>query len=386
MPGYIITGKLGAGKTLCAVGRIQEVLKEGRPVATNLDLNLTVLLGKKKKNTKVFRVPDQPKLSDIKALGRAYEGPYDESKTGAIVLDECGTWLNSRDWQQKGRRELLDYLLHIRKMGWDLYFIIQDIALIDKQFRKALAEHVVYCRRMDRVNVPFLSFITKLILGKPLTFPKVHVGIVKYGDLPTSLTVDRWVYRGQDLYRAYDTTQIFKEDNYSAVYSLLPSYYLHRNSLSVKNLRFYMRLTKIYFKRFSKPAMFLAGASFLMLVTIIDRHYFDSQIMDADIAVISKAEAVETKIKKDDLWISLSDLKIVSHYNMGKNRDLYYFEDQDGLTYSVRDLSIRGIEVDGRGSCKAKLSNGTLSTEVYCSLNVSADSDDKKLVDGFDLF
>ena len=34
---YFITGKLGSGKSIAAVGKIRDYLNEGRAVATNLD-------------------------------------------------------------------------------------------------------------------------------------------------------------------------------------------------------------------------------------------------------------------------------------------------------------------------------------------------------------
>jgi hypothetical protein len=37
---HVVTGKLGSGKTLVSVSRIQERLAKGCPVATNLDLKL----------------------------------------------------------------------------------------------------------------------------------------------------------------------------------------------------------------------------------------------------------------------------------------------------------------------------------------------------------
>ncbi|HGS4937265.1 TPA: zonular occludens toxin domain-containing protein, partial [Vibrio parahaemolyticus] len=36
---YFVTGKLGSGKTLTAVGKIREAFMRGVPVATNLDIN-----------------------------------------------------------------------------------------------------------------------------------------------------------------------------------------------------------------------------------------------------------------------------------------------------------------------------------------------------------
>ena len=55
---YVITGKLGAGKSLCAVGKVKEYLIEGRKVATNLDINMTKLVGKRSKKSVVYRLPD----------------------------------------------------------------------------------------------------------------------------------------------------------------------------------------------------------------------------------------------------------------------------------------------------------------------------------------
>ncbi|KFC51102.1 zonular occludens toxin, partial [Halomonas sp. SUBG004] len=49
---YVVTGKLGAGKTLVAVGKIKDKLNHGCKVATNLDLNLDKLIGEKAKQTR----------------------------------------------------------------------------------------------------------------------------------------------------------------------------------------------------------------------------------------------------------------------------------------------------------------------------------------------
>ena len=227
MPVYVVTGKLGSGKTLASVGRIRDYLKESRKVATNLDLNLNNLVGNYAKKCTVFRVPDRPTVQDLESIGLGYEGDFiGEEKNGALVLDECGTWFNSRDWNAKGRKELLDWIIHARKKRWDVYFIIQDLEVMDKQARLMFAEHVVYCRRSDRFNIPFISSIYKLFTDKPLPLPKVHIGFVKYGDTANAAVVDRWVYRGTDLYKAYDTSQVFTEQSH-ALYSYLPPFFTH---------------------------------------------------------------------------------------------------------------------------------------------------------------
>ena len=264
MPVYVVTGKLGSGKTLATVGRIRDYLKEGRKVATNLDINLNKLVGNYAKSPVIFRVPDRPQAYHLEALGLGYDGDYvGEEKNGALVLDECGTWFNSRDWNAKGRKELLDWVIHARKKRWDVYFIIQDLEVMDKQARLMFAEHVVYCRRSDRFSIPLISPIFKLITDKALPLPKVHIGFVKYGDTANSPVVDRWVYRGTDLYDAYDTSQVFRENSHE-LYQYLPPYYTHgRYTNKIKDLK--NAITNFKVKGFH---FFLAGA--LMASTAVN--------------------------------------------------------------------------------------------------------------------
>ncbi|MBH3187336.1 zonular occludens toxin domain-containing protein, partial [Serratia sp. JKS000199] len=67
---HVVTGKLGSGKTLVSVSRIQERLAKGCPVATNLDLKLhnMPMVGRYAKKTRVIRVPDKPSLNDLLAI------------------------------------------------------------------------------------------------------------------------------------------------------------------------------------------------------------------------------------------------------------------------------------------------------------------------------
>jgi len=222
---YFVTGKLGAGKTLAAVGRIFTYLKQGRIVATNLDLDLSEPLSHYKKDVTVYRIPDKPSVEHLNAIGNANK-TFDEDKNGLLVLDECGTWFNTRNWSDKSRKAVIDWFLHARKLGWDIIFIVQDISLVDKQAREALAEHVGYCRRLDRISIPILSMLVKMITGKPLRFPRIHFSNIRYGDSLTSLIVDRWVYRGSEFYKAYDTKQCFTDTD-DGVYSLLSPWHTH---------------------------------------------------------------------------------------------------------------------------------------------------------------
>jgi len=224
---YCVTGKLGAGKTLVAVSRIQKYLNSKRRVATNLDLNLEKLVNPFAKKTNVIRLPDIPTEEDLNAIGKGYDGAIkSDDYNGALVLDECAKWLNSRDYRDKNRQGLINWMIHARKKRWDIFFIIQDISVMDKQFRDLFCEHVVYCRRMDKYSIPFLSAPYKFLFGKPLTGMKLHIGLVRYGEKETSTIVDRWMYRGTDLYSAYDTEQGFSDVS-DPIRSILPPYYVY---------------------------------------------------------------------------------------------------------------------------------------------------------------
>ena len=122
---YFLTGKLGSGKSLCAVGRIQEYLLAGRRVATNLDLTLEGLLPPHA-ICNVTRIPDYPRLEDFELLGFGdplgrIDGKVNEDKYGLIVLDELAMQFNSRAWRDADRIDLINWFRHARKLRWDLF-------------------------------------------------------------------------------------------------------------------------------------------------------------------------------------------------------------------------------------------------------------------------
>lgn len=238
MPVFVVTGNLGAGKTLVAVSRIQKYLQEGRRVATNLDLKLENMLDPYNKTADCIRLEDIPTVESFKAIGRGYEGELvGDQKNGLVVLDECALWLNSRDWNDKERRKLIDYFVHLRKMRWDLVILIQDIEALDKQFRALYAEHTVYCSRLDRYKIPYIGWMLNLFFGSRVPMPRVHIGAVYYNaGKSMSSKVENWVYRGTNLFSAYDTEQSFNTNSSPALYSYLPPNTVKGRYVSKKQL------------------------------------------------------------------------------------------------------------------------------------------------------
>lgn len=229
---YIITGKLGSGKSLVSVGKAFDYLQQNRRVAANFDLYPEKLMKMNDKKV-ISRLPAKPRVDDLNALGLGCD-ELNEDMYGALLLDECGTWLNSRSWNDPERKAFIDWLIHARKFRWDVYIIVQNINVIDKQVRETLCEHLVVCKRMDRLQVPFLSRITWLLTGYKMKMPKIHRAVVYYGDSETDLKADKWTYRGKQFYQAYNTEQVFSDDSQlingelvdmRASYSVLPRWH-----------------------------------------------------------------------------------------------------------------------------------------------------------------
>jgi hypothetical protein len=222
---YIITGKLGAGKSLTAISMMQRYINQGRRIATNMDIYPEHFSNKNNRHVSITRVPDKPRVENLNALGMGYDGDYrGEDHNGLLLLDEGGTWLNSRGWADKSRAPVIEWFLHARKYRWDMAIIIQNIEMMDKQARVSLAEHTVWMRRFDRFRIPLLGRLTKL-MGYEVRPPKIHTAVIKYGDTQQHPTVDRWNYIGTSLYPLYNTEQAFV-DSEGGNYSLLSPWHL----------------------------------------------------------------------------------------------------------------------------------------------------------------
>ena len=214
MPAFVVSGTLGGGKTLAAVGRIREYVLRGRPVATNINLNMEALVPGRPA-APVYRIPDRPTVAHLEALGQVHDTGREELN-GALVLDECGTWLNAREWGDKGRPALIDWFLHSRKLGWDVYFVVQSPAMLDKQLREVFKDdYTVHCKRTDRLGIPYLGAVVRLLtFGRvKLKLPAMHVAVVVYGHGHGAIVADRWWYKGRDLWPAYSTAQMIRAES-----------------------------------------------------------------------------------------------------------------------------------------------------------------------------
>lgn len=207
MADYLITGKKGNGKSIFAVGVIRDALVAGKRVATNLDINIEHICTPDSRKM-ITRLPDAVTVEDLHTLGRGQEGVV-EDDNGVIVIDEAAKFFNARSWGDKSRQPVLDWLVHSRKLGWDVYMICQGLEQIDKQLRTSLLEYWVSVKRTDKWPIPFITPLVKAATGYYLTFPKMSIGTIRHGFDRDALIVDRRWYKGEKLWPAYNTQQVF---------------------------------------------------------------------------------------------------------------------------------------------------------------------------------
>ena len=237
----VITGKLGQGKGIAAAYFACIYYRRGLRVAANFPFFPQYM--DEKSDNPLTIIPADPRPEDLKALGRGC--PENEKiQFGALFLDECASWLNSRQFAKKDRLEFIDWLIHSRKLGWDVYLIAQNEDMIDTQIIKAMGGKVIRCKRLDELRIPLITSLYEMFNPG-----KTGMASGKKGLLPHMVTVSTWdidvinaggrkkrpenrvTVRAQDYYRMYDTNFIFsnapeilngRSVDMRAVYTLLP--------------------------------------------------------------------------------------------------------------------------------------------------------------------
>ncbi len=232
-------GKRGSGKTLGAMYLFEKYLKENRMIATNMDIKIEFLASPLSR-TPVMRLPDCPSAAALEAMplgnpklyvderGEIQMRPgFREDKNGLLVLDEVGTFLNSREWQGKERGLILSWLAQSRKYGWDLLLMAQHARMIDAQIRDSLIDIQGTVRNLDKIRVPVIGGIWKHFTGEALMMPRIHVVNLCYGFGQKPPLSDRMVYRGLHLFQAYNTLQkISAEFGNQHLFTLLPAWHV----------------------------------------------------------------------------------------------------------------------------------------------------------------
>jgi zona occludens toxin (predicted ATPase) len=164
----IVTGKLGAGKTLYTVMMLFDALCSGRTVVTNIAVNWEEMVSLARRVKRVVLDPRQLIKIDPAADKNWHKHiPFGTDKGFVeVYLDEIHLFFNARDWAKTNteNKSLLSFLTQSRKARVNVTFIAQEITTIEKQFR-VLAEWELFVVSSDHIPLgPIGKFPFKFFL------------------------------------------------------------------------------------------------------------------------------------------------------------------------------------------------------------------------------
>lgn len=164
----LVTGPPGAGKSFYAINKLAAAMDSGKFVGTNVALvddvgrriarrNLVRWLIPGRRARVAERVRSHTVVADELAELFRLRLPGTKEGRGVMVLDEASGWLNAREWSRDDRADVIRFFSQHRKLGWDVYLIVQDAEMLDKQVRNLIEYHVHLknLRKARIMGVPF---------------------------------------------------------------------------------------------------------------------------------------------------------------------------------------------------------------------------------------
>jgi len=387
--GKFIEGVKRSGKTKYAVDLINTYLKNGRKVATNLDLFLDKM---PISNPHVIRLPDHPTSEHLHALGVGYpeleesDSNYDESKNGVVVIDELLTHLNSRSFKDKDRLAIVSWFVQMGKYGWDLVLIGQDFDGVDKQLRDTTIDQLISVK--SGVNYFGFGFINSIVQKLFTVFhvPKFSVARFYDGSSKGRKAHGYQFYIKDWVHPWYNTAQKFLPDmmttkdsrlvDMRASYSMVPTeqlkkWYLvkdatekRKNEVLENNAKSNDPIIKTWHK---VGVFFLAGYLFYQFAyssnpDVENTTEIEAQAkpksgtLDKLISNYSGAAPQPSKITFNDIYITCS-------VTSSDNRTSYCFE-KSGVIFDPQNIDALVIPVS---DCTAKIVYDKEQYKIHCN-------------------
>lgn len=197
---YLFTGTPGSGKSLHVAEMVYYKVKWKHPVLCNFEVNKGLF-----KDSRSFRyVPNESLTPEyLTEYARDYFKlqPFREGQI-TLVIDECQTIFQSRDWRAADRNDWVTWFTQHRKLGYNVYLVCQYHEMIDKQIR-TLVEYEVSHRKVNNVGM-FGRVVNVLMVGHPLV-----CAVTKWYGQKMRLGSD-WFVGRKKFYRLYDTLKVFE--------------------------------------------------------------------------------------------------------------------------------------------------------------------------------
>ena len=207
-------GKVGGGKSYCAVLTMLRALSSGRVVASNIKLCWSEV---EKYCREVFSmVPDPAQYIYLEGEDSVWTCHRHIPAGSLLVLDELNIYFPSRGYAKNAKvaGEFLDWLVQSRKYGCDVIAIIQSPANLDAQIRRqALAEWHHADTKQAQCSTLW-GFGPSIRLGKfvPQMFARTKYWTGDYTESVASEFISFDIRVG----RCYETAAIFKHYDMAA--------------------------------------------------------------------------------------------------------------------------------------------------------------------------
>lgn len=155
---WLYTGTPGSGKSLHVSKQILDYIQiEKKNVLANFPVNSDIICKKKffssKKKNGSFTFVDNSCLTVDYLINYAKKHHLlgIEHQT-LLVIDECQTFFNPREFQRKDRLDWNNFFSQHRKLGFEIILVTQNDRLIDRQIR-ALIEYEVKHRKINNFSI-----------------------------------------------------------------------------------------------------------------------------------------------------------------------------------------------------------------------------------------
>jgi len=130
---YLYSGTPRSGKSLKATYKIIQWLRAKKNVISNFPVDLDYFKSRKIGN---FTYKDNNDLTVDFLIQYAKENHVKNTKVQTlIVIDECGSIFNCRQWENKERQKWINFFSLHGHLNYDIILISQSDRLIDRQIR-----------------------------------------------------------------------------------------------------------------------------------------------------------------------------------------------------------------------------------------------------------
>ena len=168
----LYSGTPGSGKSLHVAERLYHLLRAGRPVICNFNINLN-RIPPKRRNLFHYKSNYEITPEYLVQFSRNYfQGKRVKESVILLVIDECQLMFNAREWSKEGRDKWLEFFTMHRHYGYDIILVAQFDRMIDRQIR-SLIEYEYIHRKVS--NYGFRGWFICAVMLSPRLFISVKV-------------------------------------------------------------------------------------------------------------------------------------------------------------------------------------------------------------------